>query len=257
MALEFAARRAEICLTGRDQDEAEEAAKSTLATLREEHPDAGEVRIIGMACEVTSLDSVTEAVKRAVGELGGISDAVANAGEAGRFGRFDHLSAEEWRHTVEVNLFGTAHTFYRCIQPILDSGGGTLMGLSGYGAIRALPFVSPYSVGKAGVVQLVRVLAKEFAVHPLRFLVLSPGILDYGLTRGISCTPEDAHHFHNPYQRALRGFLRRPVSDAARLAASLMDPANPIPSGSKISLHKPFEVTWAMARARLKVLRGG
>lgn len=257
MALEFAARRAEVCLTGRSADEAAEVARSTLAALKEENPDAGEPRILGVPCEVTSLESVVEAVKRATGELGGITDVVANAGEAGRFGRFDHLTPEEWRHTVEVNLFGTFHTFYTCLQPILDAGGGSLVGVSGYGAIRALPFVSPYSVGKAGLVQLVRVLAKEFAVHPLRFLVLSPGILDFGLTKGIACTPEDAHHFHNPFQKALRGYLRKPVGDAARLAASLLDPANPVPSGSKISLHKPFEVSWAMARARLKVLRGG
>lgn len=257
MALEFAARRAQVCLTGRDAERAEEAALSVQTQVRQQRPDAGEPNVVGVPCEVTRLDSVEQAVSRAMELLGGLSDAVANAGEAGRFGRFDHLNPDEWRRIFEVHLVGTYNLFRTTLQHILDAGGGTLVGVSGYGAIRAVPFLSAYSASKAAVVQLVRVLAKEFETHPVRFLVMSPGILDQGITRGLECTPEDAHHFHNPFQKALRGFLRRPVEDAARLAASLMDPANPVPSGSKISLHKPFEVTWAIARAKLKVMRGG
>lgn len=41
------------------------------------------------------------------------------------------------------------------------------------------------------------------------------------------------------------------------MVASLVDPAHMIPSGTKIALHKPFEVTWAVTRAKLKALRGG
>jgi NAD(P)-dependent dehydrogenase (short-subunit alcohol dehydrogenase family) len=169
----------------------------------------------------------------------------------------DHLEPEEWKQTFAVNLEGTYHTFRATLQPILDAGGGSLIGLSGYGAVRAVPFLSPYSASKAAVVQLVRVLAREFEDHPVRFVVFSPGILEHGLSRDMECTEEEAHHYHNPYARALREYLRRPPEEAARLVASLVDPAYPVPSGAKVSLHKPFEVTLAMARARLRALRGG
>lgn len=256
MALEFAARRAAVCITGRSSRRAEQRAEGLRDEVARRSRDLPTPEVIGLPCEVTDLDSVHETVEAAVERLGGLTDVVANAGVAARFGRFDHLDPEEWKDTVEVNLFGTYHTFLACLDPILAAGGGTLVGVSGYGAVRAVPFLSPYSASKAGVVQLVRSLAREFEDHPVRFLVLSPGILDHGLSRDVTCVEEDAHYYHDPYQRALRAYLRKPPEEAARLAASLVDPANPVPSGAKVSLHRPFEVTWAIARAKLRMLRG-
>jgi NAD(P)-dependent dehydrogenase (short-subunit alcohol dehydrogenase family) len=263
MAFELAARRAQVVLTGRDPDRAREVARTVAQEITETRPAAGEPSVVGLACEVTDLDSVRAAVDGACesGEAGQagqpITDVVANAAQGGAFGRLDRLDPETWRQTVEVNLFGTYHTFLSCVQPILDAGGGTLVGVSGYGAIRTAPFVSPYSSSKAAVVQLVRGLAKEYESEPLRFLLFSPGILEQGLTTDVDVVEADAHHYNDAYARALRHYLRKPVSEAASLAASLVDPANPLPSGQKVALHKPFEVTWAMARARLRALRPG
>lgn len=263
MAYEFAARRAQVVLTGRELERARKVAREVAKEITETRPDAGEPMVVGLACEVTDLDSVRAVVDGAceAGQAGQarqpITDVVANVGRGGTFGRFDRLDPAGWRETVGVNLFGTYHTFLSCVKPILEAGGGTLVGVSGYGAIRPTPFVSPYSSSKAAVVQLVRVLAKEYENDPLRFLVFSPGILERGLTTEIDMAPQDAHHYTNAYARTLRQYLRKPLSEAAALAASLVDPANPLPSGQKVALHKPFEVTWAMAKARLKALRPG
>ncbi len=263
MAVEFAARRAQVVLTGRDLGRAQEVAREVSREITETRSNSPEPIVVGLACEVTDLDSVRAAVDAAceAGEADQarqpITDVVANVGRISAYGRFDRLDPAQWRQTVEVNLFGTYHTFLSCVQPILEAGGGTLVGISGYGAIRAAPFVSPYSSSKAGVVQLVRGLAKEYEKDPLRFLLFSPGILDQGLTTDIEVVEADAYHYNDAYARALRHYLRKPLSEAASLAASLVDPANPLPSGQKVALHKPFEVTWAMARARLKALRPG
>jgi 3-oxoacyl-[acyl-carrier protein] reductase len=257
MALEFSARRAEVALTGRSAEKAAEVAAELEAEVRETRPDAGDPKIVGVGCEVTELDSVRGAVEEVSAKLEGLTDVVANAGTGGRYGRFDHHTPEQWRETFSINLFGTYHTFLACVQPILENGGGRLVGVSGYGAVRAVPYVSPYSSAKAAVIQLVRTLAREFEQHPLRFLVFSPGILERGLTTEVDLVEEDAHHYTNPYAKALREYLRKPLPEAARLAANIVDPANPLPSGQKVALHKPFEVTWAMAKARIKSLKPG
>ncbi|MFH2010929.1 MAG: SDR family oxidoreductase [bacterium] len=257
MALEFSARRAQVAITGRSAETAAQVAAELEAEVRETRPEAEDPRIVGVGCEITELDSVRGAVAEMSERLGGVTDVVANAGTGGMYGRFDHLSPEQWRETFSVNLFGTYHTFLACLQPILDAGGGRLVGISGYGAVRAVPYLSPYSSAKAAVVQLVRVLAREFEQHPLCFLVFAPGILEHGLTREVVLAEEDAHHYTNPYAKALREYLRKPLPEAARLAANIVDPANPLPSGQKVALHKPFEVTWAMAKARIKSLKPG
>ncbi len=263
MAFELAARRAQVVLTGRDLSRAREVARTVVREISETRPEAGESTVVGLACEVTDLDSVRAAVDGAceAGEAGQagqpITDVVANAGQGGAYGRFDRLAPEMWRQTVGVNLFGTYHTFLSCVRPILEAGGGTLVGVSGYGAVRTAPFASPYSTSKAAVVQLVRSLAREYEKDPLRFLIFSPGILEQGLTTDVDVVEADRGHYNAAYARALRHYLRKPLSEAAALAASLVDPANPLPSGQKVALHKPFEVTWAMARARLKALRPG
>ncbi len=257
MAYEFAARRAEVVITGRDGERARDVAREVTTEVAQGAKGAGDPKLVGVACEVTELDSVKAAVDQANEAVEGITDVVANVGCGSAFGRFDRLDPARWRETVEVNLFGTYHTFLSCVQPILDAGGGTLVGLSGYGAIRTAPFVSPYSSSKAAVVQLVRNLAREYEDEPLRFLTFSPGILEEGLTTDVELVEQDAHHYNQAYARALRHYLRKPLSEAAAVAAALVDPANPLPTGQKVALHKPFEVTWAMARARLKALRPG
>ena len=64
MAFEFAARRAEVVLTGRDLDRAREVAGAVAQEVTETRKDAGEPRVMGLACEVTDLDSVRAAVMR-------------------------------------------------------------------------------------------------------------------------------------------------------------------------------------------------
>ena len=177
MALEFTARRAQVAITSRDLERALEAAEEVAAEVAEKRPDAGEPTVVGLACDVNDLDSVKAAVAGTCQQLGGLTDVVANVGQGGQFGRFDHRDPKEWRQTFCTNLFGTYHTFLACIQPILDSGGGSLIGVSGYGAIRAVPFVSAYSTSKAAVVSLTRTLA--LALGPdIRVNAVAPGWME-------------------------------------------------------------------------------
>jgi NAD(P)-dependent dehydrogenase (short-subunit alcohol dehydrogenase family) len=144
----------------------------------------------GHAVEVDVADSVatTEAVQAAASALGGLTDVVVNAG-FGLNKPLHRYSDAEWGLVVGVNLDGAFHTLRAAIPLLLDGGGGSIVTVASLNASRPLQGEAPYSAAKAGVVNLTRTAALEYA-PTIRANCVSPGMIATALT---SIITEDAH----------------------------------------------------------------
>jgi NAD(P)-dependent dehydrogenase (short-subunit alcohol dehydrogenase family) len=136
----------------------------------------------GHAFEVDVADSTAtaEAVHAAATAMGGLTDVVANAG----FGLNKPLhkySDDEWALVVGVNLDGTFHTMRAAIPLLLQGGGGSIVTVASLNAQRPLQGEAPYSAAKAGVVNLTRTAALEYA-PTIRANCVSPGMIATALT---------------------------------------------------------------------------
>lgn len=138
LALELARQGADVAVSGR----------------RSERLDAvvGEVETLGrrayaVTCDVTDEASVQAAAVAVAAEFGRIDVAIANAGWS-LSGRFETLTAEDWRRQFDVNVVGAASTIRAALPHLLETQGravfvSSVMGflsMSGQGAYAASKF---------------------------------------------------------------------------------------------------------------------
>jgi NAD(P)-dependent dehydrogenase (short-subunit alcohol dehydrogenase family) len=149
---------------------------------------AEEVGGHALEVDVTDPTATTDAVQAAAAALGGLTDVVANAG----FGLNKPLHRyrdDEWALVVGVNLGGTFHTLRAAIPLLLDGGGGSIVTVASLNASRPLQGEAPYSAAKAGVVNLTKTAALEYA-PTIRANCVSPGMIATALTSIITDDPD-------------------------------------------------------------------
>jgi NAD(P)-dependent dehydrogenase (short-subunit alcohol dehydrogenase family) len=138
--------------------------------------------------DVADPGATTSAVQGAAAAMDGLTDVVANAG----FGLNKPLhkySDDEWSLVVNVNLGGTFHTLRAAIPILLAGGGGSIVTVASLNASRPLQGEAPYSAAKAGVVNLTRTTALEYA-PTIRANCVSPGMIATALTSIITDDPD-------------------------------------------------------------------
>lgn len=143
----------------------------------------------GAPMMVASLDVTDEAaisalVDRVKGEHGRLDHVVHLAGAAGR-GPLETVSVAEWNRLLEINLT-SAFLLAKAVHPLLRATRGSLTfasssnGSSG-GSVLSGP---AYAVAKAGLINLSRYLAKEWAAEGIRVNCLAPGPIKTPMVMG-------------------------------------------------------------------------
>jgi NAD(P)-dependent dehydrogenase (short-subunit alcohol dehydrogenase family) len=166
MATALAEAGADVALSGRSLGPAEEAAaKITAATGR---------RAKAFTADVTVAADVERLVASVEQELGPIDILVNNAGVNIR-GNVEQLSEADWDIVVDTNLKGP-FLCARAIGPgMVKRGWGRVINLSSIMGFVALGGRAPYASSKAGVMNLTRVLALEWAGTGVTANAICPG----------------------------------------------------------------------------------
>jgi 3-oxoacyl-[acyl-carrier protein] reductase len=127
---------------------------------------------------VSSEEQVTDMVGQAIESLGGIHILVNNAGVQGPTGPTDEIATEEWRHTLDINLYGVLFACRALLPHLRSRRYGKIVNLSGGGAASPRPFFSAYAVSKAAVVRLTENLAVELQPEHIDVNAIAPGALN-------------------------------------------------------------------------------
>lgn len=136
--------------------------------------DADALAALTLPCSVDLVpgDVADEAFwDEAAPYLGGLTHAVINAGVAGA-GAIAGLAFAEWRRILSVNLDGAFLTMRAAMRAI--DGAGAIVAVASAAGIKAEPGIAAYAASKAGLIQLVRVAAKEGAGRGLRVNAIAP-----------------------------------------------------------------------------------
>jgi NAD(P)-dependent dehydrogenase (short-subunit alcohol dehydrogenase family) len=173
---------ASVAVTARTQGDADAAA----AELRERG-----IRSLGIALEVTDVASVDAAVDRVVAELGGLDVLVNNAGIS-IGGAALETPDEVWRDVMATNLDGVWYCSRAAARHMAAHGGGTIVNVGSMSAeiVNQPRWQASYLASKAGVHQLTKALAAEWAPHGIRVNAIAPG---YILTEA---SPVDQAEYH-------------------------------------------------------------
>lgn len=140
-------------------------------------------------CDLTSDDSVAEAVGQAENWLGHIDAAVHCAG-VGRYAPFLDLSERDWTAMLDVNLLGAVRLARHALPGMLRRENGQLIVIGSRRGREPAPETSAYSASKAAVQAFLSGLGLEvnrFGVHTC--LIMPGGVrTDFG---GVAAADKD------------------------------------------------------------------
>jgi NAD(P)-dependent dehydrogenase (short-subunit alcohol dehydrogenase family) len=120
------------------------------------------------------------AIERAFGEaadgLGPIDVLVNNAGTPSVRKPAVEVTLDEWQTALQINLTGTFFMSVAMGRHLIDDGrGGSIVNVSSTHGLVGYATASVYGATKAGVNQLTRTLAIEWAPHGIRVNAVAPG----------------------------------------------------------------------------------
>jgi 3-oxoacyl-[acyl-carrier protein] reductase len=147
------------------------------------------VKTLILTADIADINSVNQAVEKAIAEFKTIDILINNAG-VGKFGKFLDLTPEEFENIIKVNLFGIYYATRAVLPGMIEQQSGDIINISSTAGLRGAALTSAYSASKFGVLGLTESLMQEVRKHNIRVTALTPSTvatdmaLDLNLTDG-------------------------------------------------------------------------
>jgi NAD(P)-dependent dehydrogenase (short-subunit alcohol dehydrogenase family) len=162
------------------------------STLR----DAG-VDVASAVVDLARDDAPELVVAAAVERLGGLHVLVNNAAVNKRLPILE-MDTATWDWITRLDLRLPYFLSRRAAEQMIDQGaGGAIVSISSLNAFYALEHISVYGPAKAGLSQLMRVMALEWVGHGIRANAIAPGFMDTPLAAPIWADPERTRWIFN------------------------------------------------------------
>lgn len=155
-------------------DISEQGAAATCAQI--ESADEGEA--IALRCDVTQEAEIAATFAEIRRRCGPISVLVNCAGVACAPGLpFTNNTAADWDRVLSVNVKGMFFAAKAASPDMIAAKDGRILNVSSIVGIVNAPFMPPYSVSKAAVNSLTKVMAKDLAAHGITVNAVCPGFV--------------------------------------------------------------------------------
>jgi NAD(P)-dependent dehydrogenase (short-subunit alcohol dehydrogenase family) len=164
----FADRGADIVITGRKAETLEKAA----ASLR-----LKDGKVTPLACHQGDPEAIDKLFQQ-LDKQGFTADiVVVNAATNPTYGPLVETEPAAWQKVLDVNLTGAWLTARQAGRRMVEQGKGTLIFMASLAGLDPFRGLGAYSVSKAGVIALMKTLAKELAPK-VRANAIAPGLIE-------------------------------------------------------------------------------
>lgn len=176
IAQTFAVAGAKVTLCSRKEGHVLAAAKSIEA-------DGGATH--GLVADVGRPDDIARLVDAAEAHFGPVDVLVNNAATNRHFGPIEEITADDWDHTLMVNVTGPLLLSQRIGKQMIAGGRGAIVNVASTAGLRAAPRMGAYSVSKAALIMLTKVLAREWGRFGVRVNCICPGLVQTDLSEAL------------------------------------------------------------------------
>lgn len=179
----------------------------------------------GEVCDVRSEDQVRMMLEECERVFGGLDILVNNAG-IGYFGKtVEQMSADEFRQTLETNLFGVFYTCHYAIPMMKKRGGGYIINISSLAGQNPHAKMAAYNASKFALNGFTEAMMQEIRQDNIKVSYICPGSVNT--------------YFGGDSPNAAQSWQLQP-QDIAQVVADLlnMDP-RALPSKIEIRPSKP------------------
>ena len=177
---------AKVTFCGRSQEGIDDASSQLSAFQEQIH---GVVAHVGKAEEV---DLLLESCR---GGWGKVDVLVNNAGTNPYFGPLVESEDWAWEKTFDVNLTGPYRLSRALAKEMKEHGGGSIVNIASIAGLSATPMQGIYSVTKAGLIMLTKVLALELGEAKIRVNCICPGVIKTKLSEALWKDPKAEREF--------------------------------------------------------------
>ena len=219
MARTFARFGAKVIVSSRKQDACDELANDIKA-------NGGEAT--GIAAHTASPEALQQLVERTIETYGGIDILVNNAATNPVYGPSLDCDGAAFDKIMAVNVKAPFELAKLCYPSMKARGGGSVLMISSIAGHTPDPGLGMYSVSKAAMNMLTKVLAKEWGIDGIRVNAICPGLIKTKFSEALWQDPKMLDHFTKRLPIARMGT----VDEISPLALFLASDASSYSTGS-------------------------
>jgi 3-oxoacyl-[acyl-carrier protein] reductase len=178
IAVALAQEGVNVILLARTQSDIDEVAKEVKALG---------VKSLALTADVADINSVNNAVEKALAEFKSIDILINNAGIAA-FGNFLELEPTDWERIIQVNLMGTYYVTRAVLPNMIERQTGDIINISSTAGLNGNALTSAYSASKFAVLGLTDSLMQEVRKHNIRVTALTPSTVATDMAKELKLT---------------------------------------------------------------------
>lgn len=177
---------------------ADEGATVVIASRKQEGLDevAAEIKAIKGASVYTiatntgHMDQCQALIDETVAEFGRVDILINNAATNPHFGMIVDAEPWHWQKIIDVNMMGYFWTSKFAAENMQKNGGGKIINMASVAGIAPGPFMGIYSISKAAVIMMTKVLAQELAKDNIQVNAIAPGIIKTRFAQALWDNPQ-------------------------------------------------------------------
>ncbi len=191
IALTLASQGADVAVC----DISEETARQTAAEI-----EAMGRRSVAVKVDVTAFPQAQEMADKIVDTWGKIDILIANAGIT-RDGLMLKMTEEDWDRVIKVNLTGTFNCVKAVYRTMMKQKSGRIIAISSVIGLMGNAGQANYAASKAGVIGLIKSVARELASRGVTANAIAPGYIQTRMTDVLSEEVKDKIRAGIPMQK--------------------------------------------------------